>query len=84
MTGTAEQMPPRDRKELGPEASATKEALENNDAGDMQISGIEFYGRVSTPERLVSEEDALISKASVTTEEEMRGMLQNLLKGCCN
>lgn len=84
MVGTAEQMSPRDRKELGPEASSMKDALENDDAGVMKISSIEFYGPVSTLEQLLREEDALISKANVTTEEEMRDMLKNLPKGCCN
>ena len=84
MVGTAEQMSPKDRKELGPEASAMKEALENNDAGGMKISSIEFYGPVSTLEQLLREEDAFISKANVTTDAEMREMLKNLPKGCCN
>lgn len=50
----------------------------------MKVSGIEFHGPVSALEHLLREEDTLVSKASVTTEGEMRDALKNLPEGRCN
>ena len=67
-----------------PETSAMRRAVEEKEAGPIEISSIEFYGPEAALEKLVREEDALISQASVTTDAEMREMLKNLPKGCCN
>ena len=61
-----------------------KEAVENDDAGAMKISRIEFRGPASVLEELVREEDAVISKADITTDAALREMLRNLPRGCCN
>ena len=67
-----------------PETSAIRRAVEEGEAGPIEISSIEFYGPESVLEELVREEDAPISQASVTTDAEMRETLRNLPKGCCN
>lgn len=84
MVDSAGQMSPEEREEFAPETPTTKRALKNNGAGAVKISGIEFRGPASVLEELVREEDARISKASVTTEAERRDVLRNLPKGCCN
>ncbi len=61
-----------------------RRAVEEKEAGPIEISSIEFYGPESVPEELIREEDARISPASVTAEAEMREMLRNLPEGCCN
>jgi hypothetical protein len=77
-------MSPEDQKMWAPETPAMKEALGKGVAGPVEISSIEFYGPGAVLEELVREEDDLISKANVTAESEMREMLKNLPKGCCN
>ena len=67
-----------------PETSAMRRAVEEKEAGPIEISGIEFYGPESVLEELVREEEARISRASVTTDAEMRETLRNVPKGCCN
>lgn len=87
MAESAGQMSPKDREELALKSAkppAMKEALENDNGGAVKISGIEFRGPASVLEELIREEDARISKASVTTEAERRDVLRNLPKGCCN
>ncbi len=71
-------------KNTSPETSAMRRAVEEKEAGPIEISSIEFYGPEAVLEELVREEDALISQASVTTDAEMRETLRNLPKGCCN
>ena len=69
---------------VSPETSAMRRAVEEKEAGPIEISSIEFYGPESVLEELVREEEAPISQASVTTGAEMRETLRNLPKGCCN
>jgi hypothetical protein len=84
MVDGAEQMSPEDQKELAPETPAMKKVLESGDARPVEISGIEFYGTEPVLEALIQKEDASISKATVTTEPEMREILRNLPEGCCD
>lgn len=83
ITGGAGQAAPSNR-DAARETSAMREAVEEKEAGPVTISGIEFRGPESVLEKLVRAEDALISQADVTTDAEMREMLRNLPKGCCN
>lgn len=83
MVGSTEQMPPKERREVAPETPAMREALESGGV-ETRISSIEFYGPEPVLEALVREEEPLISSAKVTTGAEMREMLKNLPKGCCN
>ncbi len=67
-----------------PETSAMRRAVEEGEAGPIEISSIEFYGPEPVLEELIRSEDALVPQASVTTHAEMRKRLRNLPKGCCN
>ena len=83
ITGGVAQAAP-DNRDAARETSAMREAVEEKEAGPVTISGIEFRGPESVLEKLVRAEGALISQADVTTDAEMREMLRNLPKGCCN
>ena len=83
LTSDAGQMTPGGESP-SPETSAMRKAVEEGEAGPIEISSIEFYGPESVLEELVREEKARISQASVTTDAQMRETLRNVPKGCCN
>jgi hypothetical protein len=64
--------------------SAMRGAAQEEEAGPIEISGIEFYGPASVLETLVREEEARFSQSNVTTEAALREMLRNTPEGCCN
>jgi hypothetical protein len=72
-------------KNTSPETSAMRGAVQEEEkAGPIEISGIEFYGPASVLETLVREEEARFSQSNVTTEAALREMLRNMPEGCCN
>ncbi len=71
-------------KNTSPETSAVRGAVQEEEAGPKEISGIEFYGPASVLETLIREEEARFSQSNVTTEAALREMLRNMPEGCCN
>lgn len=83
ITGGEGQMAPGEKSPT-PETSAMRRAVEEKEAGPVEISSIGFHGPVFVLEELVREEGIVVSEASVITEAALRETLRDLPEGCCN
>ena len=78
MVASVEDLPEEERREMMPEFDAMKEALETGDTGPASLSSVTFAGEESALQKLVREEDALISHANISTIDRLLQDMQYL------
>lgn len=78
MVESSKDLPEKDRREMEPEISAMKEALERGDAGTASVRSATFAGEEAALQALAREEEALISDARVMTVERLLRSMRSL------